>query len=302
MRLVVVFAFALGCSSNPADPSDASSPPDASSADAVDAPTEAAPEIDAGCGAHAKPLSFTPWILLDADNGKSWSDADGKATVDDTFVFEGNHAFKMHADKGTPNNGGLYGSWGAIESIAPALHKGDTIHAQIALYLPTTFDWSADPWLKFLRVHTMASDGTTNHGYDDIYIYNEKLNNIYEGQQTWKSSSAVLVKGCWQVVEYELVLDDVAIDQGGTGRVRIWISEPGGMRLALERTDTKTLGAASDLVDGFYVFTYWNSGQEDGMYPTQAQDAWVDRVVIEKDMSKLTEKDSAGNAIIAGVE
>ena len=270
----------------------------------------------------ASGLAFTPWILLDAEHGTlgskyegngsdQWTSASGDTLIDDTFVFEGKQSFKMHANKGTPNNGGEYGTWGGIKELPTLLHKGDVIHLQVALYLPTTFDWTANPWLKFMRVPpTMASDGTTNHGYNDIYIYNQhvtpgqdgQLNSIYEGAQVWASSTAVLQKGSWQVAEFEVTFDDVSVDKGGQGRTRLWLWNGGGsMTLTLDRTDSATLTDATDQVDGFYLFTYWNSGSEDGTYPTQAQDCWADRIVIEKDMSKLVETDSHGNKVIGGV-
>jgi hypothetical protein len=155
----------------------------------------------------------------------------------------------------------------------------------------------------------MASDGTTNHGYDDIYIYNQhvtagqdgQLNSIYEGAQVWASSTAVLQKGSWQVVEFEVTFDNLSADKGGQGRTRLWLWNGGAMNLTLDRTDSATLTDATDQVDGFYLFTYWNSGSEDGAYPTQSQDCWADRIVIEKDMSKLVETDAHGNKIIGGL-
>ena len=93
----------------------------------------------------------------------------------------------------------------------------------------------------------------------------------------------------------------MSVDKGGSGRTRLWHEEGGVMALTLDRTDSTTLVDPTDVVDGFYLFTYWNSGSEDGSYPSQAQDCWVDRVVIEKDMTKLVEHDAQGNKIIGGI-
>jgi hypothetical protein len=271
-------------------------------------------------GTHA--LAFVPWVLIDAEKGTlgakyegsasdQWSSADGDTLVDQTYVFEGNKSFKMHAAQGTPNNGGEYGTWGAIKDLPTSLHKGDILHAQLAVYFPADFDWTANPWLKFFRLHT--ADGTTaaNHGYDDFYIYNQletpgqdgQLNNIYEGfaKNAWMSSTATLTKGQWNVIESETTFDDVSVDDGGTGRTRLWYANGTEWVLALDRTNSNTLSTATDVVDGFYVFTYWNSGSEDGKYPTKAQDCWVDRVVLENDLTKLVETDSDGNKIIGGL-
>jgi hypothetical protein len=280
----------------------------------------ASSDVALEASSQPKPLGFVPWVLMNAEKGTlgqmyqgtgndQWTDADGKTTVDDAFVFEGKQSFKVHADQGTPNNAGLFGSWGGIKAPPTNLVRGDTLHMQLAIYIPTTFDWTANPWLKFLRFHTATSPGDTNEGYNDIYIYNEKvtpgqdgqLNNIYEGQQVWKSSTAVLSKGKWEVIEYEVTFDNTSVDNGGKARTRIWQAQNGVMTLALDRTDSKTLVAATDVVDGVYLFTYWNSGSEDGKYPSQSQDVWVDRIVLEKDLTKLVEKDAAGNPIIGAL-
>lgn len=291
--------------------------------DAGDAGVDGAPadvsvvDVDTN---HPPTLAFTPWVLMDAEHGTlgqmyqgtasdQWSDADGLTTVDDAFVYEGKLSFKLHANKGTPNNGGLFGSWGGVKTLPTNLHKGDTLHMQLAVYIPTTFDWTANPWLKFVRFHTATSPGDANQGYDDIYIYNAlitpgsdgQLENIYEGAQVWKASTAVLTKGKWEVIEYEVTFDDVAVDDGGSGRTRIWQAQSGVMTLAMDRTDSNTLVLPTDIVDDVLLFTYWNSGGDDGTYPTQAQDLWVDRIVLEKDLTKLVEKDAQGNAIIGGL-
>jgi len=214
----------------------------------------------------------------------------------------------MHVDKGTPGTG-QFGTWGGIKDLPAPLHRGDVLHAQVAIFFPTTFDWTANPHLKFLRFHTATPTGD-NRGYHDLYIYNAtidpghdgQLESIYEGDAIWKETTAVLQKGHWEVVEFEVTFDDVAASAGGKGRVRAWQAHAGKMQLVLDRDDTKTLVAADDVVDGFFFFTYWNSHDEDGVYPSQAQDCWADRIVLERDLSKLVEKDDAGHPIIGAVE
>jgi hypothetical protein len=259
-------------------------------------------------GAGTGTLGFTPWALLDAEGGTvgqpyQWSDADGGTTVDDTHVFEGKHAFKMHAKKGTPG-GGQFGSWGGIETLPSALKKGDTLHVQYSTYFPSDFDWTANPWLKFVRVH-VNDVGGKNVGYNDIYIYNDgTLHNIYEGgagPTYWADTTTRVEKDVWETFELEITFDELAVDFGGQGRTKFWKRTADGMILMMDRTDSNTLKSPTDTVDRFHFFTYWNSGpNEDGMYPTHAQDCWVDRVVFEKDLGKLVEHDAAGNPIIGG--
>jgi hypothetical protein len=311
--------------------SDGATAPDAT---AKDGSTVGSPDAgssgsssDGGSGsssdAGAKPLGFTPWLLLDAEKATlgqkyegsgsdQWSSADGATVGDATHVFEGHQSFKMHADKGTPNNSGEYGNWGGIKSLPSVLHQGDTLHGQVALYLPTNFDWSAGPQLKFLRVHTADGATQNNRGYHDIEVLNGAVNagqdgvltNGYEGttaKNYWVPTTATLTKGQWNVVEFAITFDAVSVDAGGKGRLRVWYSHGGHLALVLDRTDSNTLTAATDIVDGFFVFTYWNSWQETGQFPTQSQDCWVDRVVLENDESKLVETDAQGNKIIGGL-
>jgi hypothetical protein len=304
----------------------ASSADGAPTADAVanDGFTVGSPDTgSSGSDAGAKRLAFTPWLLLDAEKATlgqkydgsgsdQWSSADGETVADDTQVFEGRQSFKMHADKGTPNNSGDFGNWGGIKTLPLMLHQGDTLHGQLAIYLPTHFDWTAGPQLKFLRVHT--TDGATNNsrGYHDIEILNGTVNSGQDGVLTdgyegttaknyWVPTTATMTKGQWNVVEFAITFDAVPVDAGGKRRTRVWYSHGGHLTLVLDRTDSNTLTAATDIVDGFFVFTYWNSWQETGQYPSQSQDCWVDRVVLEKDENKLVETDAQGNKIIGGV-
>jgi hypothetical protein len=72
------------------------------------------------------------------------------------------------------------------------------------------------------------------------------------------------------------------------------------MTLIIDVTDQKTLNTATSVCPSLYVFTYFNV-QNEGLEPTADQTCYVDRVVIETDVSKLVETDANGYKIIGGV-
>ncbi len=264
---------------------------------------------------HARPLAFTPTILLDAEDGtvgathqgagsSRWSDAAGRTTVSDGRAFDGDLSFNCHADAGTLANEGQFGSWGGRKALPTALLRGDTLQVQFSLFLPASFDWMADPWLKLARIHIATSTGG-NVGYQDMYIHQDG-NLAYHSEvvgTVTRIPGHVIATGVWETFEMAVTLDSIAAADGGQGRVRIWRHAAGaGMQLIYENGSQKTLNAATDRCDAFLLFTYWNSRSDRGpVYPLQAQDCWVDRVVIEPDQARLVERDAGGLPIIGGV-
>ncbi|MBK9615924.1 MAG: hypothetical protein IPO35_10545 [Uliginosibacterium sp.] len=102
-------------------------------------------------------------------------------------------------------------------------------------------------------------------------------------------------RGAWETFEIQVDFDNVPKSQGGTGRVRAWRKKGNQMVLFLDLQDVRTLKTAASYAPFFYIFTYWNGGVP------KTQSMYIDRVVIEKDMSKLVETDAAGNKIIGGL-
>jgi hypothetical protein len=85
-----------------------------------------------------------------------------------------------------------------------------------------------------------------------------------------------------------LRVDDLAVDRGGQGRVRIWRDDT----LIFDRTDVPTITAADGTIDYFYLFTYWN----DESPPDN--DCFVDDLVIATDASPPPNRDTEGNYYI----
>jgi len=49
--------------------------------------------------------------------------------------------------------------------------------------------------------------------------------------------------------------DDTSVDDGGMGRFRVWRDD----MLIFDRTDVPTVSGPGGVLDGLYIFTYWNN-------------------------------------------
>ncbi len=243
-------------------------------------------------------LQFTPWMLLDADSG---SNLGGNMVPTTEKVAFGNKAWKTTATQGADEwamGGGTY--------FPSALKKGQSLQAQWSVFFPTTFDWYAGGGgrLKFFRIRTEPANGG-NSGYHDIYINtlglgggaseDGKLANIFEGVQSWHNTTEFMTKGEWNTFEMRVDFDNVAFNQGGKGRTRVWRKKNNQMQLILDVKSDPTLVNATDVAPFFYIFTYWNGGAP------KTQSMYIDRIVFETDLTRLVQTDGAGNKIIGGL-
>lgn len=265
-------------------------------------------------GGAAGNLLFTPTILIDAEsatleqtyegvNSDQFTDSSGETYAQDTQVFEGQKGWVYNIDAGAEG----FGTWGGRKALPTLLGKGQSIQYQVSVYFPSSFDWTvtgAGGRLKFTRISTETDVGA-NQGYHDLYIDNAasfgagndgRLRQVFEGSGSgFEIDGENLQKDTWETIEVRIDLDDVPVDSGGTGRVRVWRNKNGVMVPILNRTDTPTLVNATDLIRSFLMFTYWN-----GNSPA-TQFCYGDRIVIETDLSKLVETDANGIGIIGGV-
>jgi len=184
-------------------------------------------------------------------------DAGGWTRYTKQQSFEGGKAAVLEARRGREN----FGRWGGVVKFPANLRKGDEIWWRVRTYWPKGMDYTANPRLKFLRIHTCSSTGE-NHGYNDVYINkpgsNVPIQFIYEGEAKWSSVSTTedaIVPDTWEAYEFYMKLDDVAVDDGGQARIRFWKDG----RLLKEITDRKTLKLADDYANSAFLFTYWNS-------------------------------------------
>ncbi len=252
---------------------------------------------------HLRPLGFVPDLLFDGERDPVGATAlnRNETTVQNYRVAEGTKAYQLTIARGVD------WSWGGEITWPRTLVKGETVHFQGSFYFPSaTFDWTSNAegaHLKFLRFRTESASGA-NEGYQDIYIDNAwasgpardgHLKHIFEGSAAWTDSGVNLVKDRWETVEFQVTFDDVPVDAGGQGRVRLWRYNGNQMQLILDITDRKTLVSPTSVAVFMYVFSYWNGGSP------QDNVMQADRLVLQFDQSRLVETDAHGNKIIGGV-
>ncbi len=224
---------------------------------------------------------------MDFESGLPGQSARGDAAFSDPMAttysneraFAGNQSARMAVTEGST----AFGEWGAIRNLPSRPKEGDEMWFRVAAYFPSTFDYTANPRLKFLRIHTM-SDSASNEGYIDVYIlpnglftYDTEILNYVT-----KDLGAPLQKGKWETYEVYVKFSSVS----GQGIFRLWQNG----KLIHENKQWKTLRSASSYSDRVHIFTYWNGGAP------KSQSAFIDDVVIAN--TRPTARDAAGNYMI----
>lgn len=217
-------------------------------------------------------------------------DAAGRTTASAEKAYRGRQSARMAID--ATDRGG-FGRWGGVIPIRPALPKGSEVWVRLYVYWPDDFQFSASPWMKFIRLHNRTGDGK-NGGYNDIYIDKADgegpvFRTIKEGQNRWKTyEGPAIPRNRWERYEVYLSIDDRPVDAGGQGRFRVWRDG----RLIFDRTDVPTISAADGTIDSLYLFTYWNNEQP----PTQ--NVFVDDLTIATSASPPPNRDADGNRCV----
>lgn len=243
-----------------------------------------------------------------------FSDAAGKSIYSDCVgIAQDGQCAKMNINKGDDG----WGTWGGrlnfSERDVSNPVPGTEVWISVKMFIPDGFDYSANPRLKFLRLHT-RSPGKTNEGYNDLYI-------TPDGSWLWdgtKNNNApfIFVKeqqninyfvgkpivdepkfGTWENYEVYLKMDYISVADGGTSRVRIWKNG----KLLAELNDIQTLESSASYANAFLIFTYWNGGKPDGsgLKPTKDQHLFIDDLIITTDTP--SKRDISGNPMIGDV-
>lgn len=217
-------------------------------------------------------------------------------------VKAGSTSCRMGISSGTDG----WGTWGGTMAFPSDLAKGDELWIRLNMFVPTDFNYTGSPQLKFMRVHTKTSSGG-HLGYLDFlvtpngpthwdsnigiqsdapyyYYYESVVRQIYPG--TYQNDR--IQKGVWESFEIYWELDNVSVDSGGNGRVRIWKNN----KLLGDYTNQTTLTNSTDLADSFFLFTYWN-----GNAP-KTQHVYIDDIVMTSD--RPDNVDAHGNYFIGG--
>lgn len=246
-------------------------------------------------GAAALLLSLPAWgwrTELDFNGGPNGAQVSELHTSDaiysDERIYEGNFSSKHTISSGAEG----FGAFGGIYDFPSHVTEGQELWVRVRVFWPDGFSWNANPWLKFLRIHTTDSGGS-NHGYDDWYIDIDGSTHthrfIYEGEQVWYRFGGKTndpQHNTWETYEMYIKFDDVPASQGGQSVVRFWKN---GVLIG-ETSDRETLNNSSVFAESFYIFTYWNGGAP------QTQSMYVDDVIITTDTPNAT--DAAGNPYI----
>ncbi|MCH5377070.1 MAG: polysaccharide lyase, partial [Planctomycetes bacterium] len=209
--------------------------------------------------------SFTPFFFDDFEayiDGVSLSagkpfGAAGRTVVSSAKARHGRQSARMAIHAG--DKGG-FGRWGGIIPIEPALPRGSEIWVRLYVLWPQDFEFSASPWMKFIRLHNRTASGK-NGGYNDLYVDNADgaksvLRTIKETHDRWKIyDGPALLRDRWECYEVYLAIDHKSVDAGGEGRFRVWRDD----ELIFDRTDVPTINTADGVIDYLYLFTYWNN-------------------------------------------
>jgi hypothetical protein len=254
-----------------------------------------------GAGAGDEPLAsatFVPYFFDDFEafaDGASLSggrpfEAAGRTTASGEKAHEGRRSARMEIHQG--DKGG-FGRWGGVIPIKPALPQGSEIWVRLFVFWPGDFDFSASPWMKFVRLHNRTGDNK-NGGYNDLYVDNADadrsvLRTIKEVHDLWRTyDGPPLPRDRWECYEVYLFIDNQSVDAGGKGRFRVWRDGT----LIFDRTDVPTISTADGTIDYLYLFTYWNNEKP----PTNH--VFVDDLVIATSASRPTNRDASGNVFV----
>jgi O-antigen ligase len=249
-----------------------------------------------GARAQTPARGFT--LHLDFDEGRPGDPPHGRDAFDELASgsrytrersYEGGQAAELRIAQRTDG----WDSFGGRRFLPSEPGKGDELWIRVRAFFPEGFDFSADPMLKFLRVHTRSGG---EHGYDD-WLFNHPDRGHHPGhyfvsgaqdagRECGRPDVHDPVRGRWETYEMHLGLDDVAARHGGGGRVRLWKDG----ELICEIDDLATLRTPESRADAFLLSTYWNGGAP------RTQVMYVDDIVITS--RTPTGRDAHGNPMI----
>lgn len=224
----------------------------------------------------------------------AFSGAAGRSLYTNEEVLRGSLSARMEILEGETG----YGMWGGDFTFPSRAYKGETIWFLVHTYMPQGFDhysYSSGNRLKFMRIHTASADGN-NLGYNDLYFDykgdKNPLSFIYEGGGDWVDMGGLAEFpkfNSWESYEMAVTLDNVSVDDGGEGEVKIWKN---GILLS-HITNRFTLKHADAYATKALLFTYWNGGSP------STQHMYADEITVTNERPQ--NQDAAGNYYLKGL-
>lgn len=189
--------------------------------------------------------------------------------------------------------------WGGGFVLPGKLKKGDELWMRFRLFVPNGFDpnVSNGESNKFIRF-TVKDVGGVGSFLDwkwmdedmpsayAVKLQRDNCTSWEECHQLLGSNSDRPIRGVWETYEIYVKFDNVQVDSGGQGRVRVWKNG----KLIGNQTKRRTMNNPDDYVESALIFSYWNGGSP------QTQHLYFDDLVATN--VKPASRDSQGNAYI----
>lgn len=258
---------AVGSTSSTGDAPDSTAPDDESSTGPQASSTGPGTSSGAATGsttAQGECVEHEPWLYASFDDvpvgeslgGNAPFNTAGRTVSSDAQSYAGGQSAQMEIRAG---DAGGFGQWGGVVTL-PDIAQGQSVWVRLWIYWPSDFEFSAQPWMKFIRLHERRADGG-NGGYNDLYVdradeTQSVLRCIKEVHDVWEVyDGEPIARDTWERYEMQIVVDDVPVDDGGGARFRVWRDDA----LIFDRTDVPTVTGEGSVLDGLYLFTYWNN-------------------------------------------
>lgn len=219
-------------------------------------------------------------------------DACARSQVSSAAAAAGKKSLRLEIK---PGDKGGFGRWGFVYPIRPELRKGEEIWVRIYVLWPNSFQFSAEPWMKFIRLHSKRANGK-NGGYNDLLIDNAAggrsvFRSIKEFDDIWAVyDGGRIPRNQWMRFEVYMYIHHKSRKDEGKARYRAWCND----KLLFDREDCPVLFDQEGTIDYFYFLTYWN-----GEKPP-ANHCFADELVIATHKNPPTNKDALGNRMIGG--
>jgi len=192
--------------------------------------------------------------------------------------------------------------WGGGVSFAEHAHslpKGEELWIRWRMFLPVGYDYGVygeGDTLKFVRIDFQG--GTQRSSFEleltregrthplGIIVPHNPCDSYSDCWDFFGTTADQPQRGVWETWEMYLKIDDVSVDDGGTGRTIMWKNG----ELIGNQTKINTINEPEHEIVGVRFFTYWNGGAP------RTQHLYFDDLVITNERPAAT--DAEGHPFI----